>query len=92
MRNKSGEIPKYTNLAKICGGSSGRAVGYQVRSPSFESQFGLYLYIIAPVCPPSPKWVARSSESKGGEESNGKLPHDAVYQEQSGPYFWFSGV
>ncbi|GFO26688.1 hypothetical protein PoB_005319300 [Plakobranchus ocellatus] len=28
-------------------------------------------------------------ESKGGEESNGKLPHDAVCQEQSEPYFRF---
>ncbi|GFO25494.1 protocadherin-15 [Plakobranchus ocellatus] len=27
-------------------------------------------------------------ESKGGEESDGKLPHNAVCQEQSGPYSW----
>ncbi|GFO45427.1 hypothetical protein PoB_007193200 [Plakobranchus ocellatus] len=43
----------------------------------------------APLCPSSTKWVARSGESKGGEESNGKLPHNAVCQEQSGPYSWF---
>ncbi|GFN97326.1 hypothetical protein PoB_002383200 [Plakobranchus ocellatus] len=47
---------------------------------------------MAPLCPPSTTWVARSlgpGESKGGEESNGKLPHKAVCQEQSGPYPWF---
>ncbi|GFO27469.1 hypothetical protein PoB_005397400 [Plakobranchus ocellatus] len=33
--------------------------------------------------------LLRSGESKGGEESNGKLPQNAVCQEQSGPYSWF---
>ncbi|GFN83699.1 tho complex subunit 6 homolog [Plakobranchus ocellatus] len=33
--------------------------------------------------------LLRPGESKGGEESNGKLPHNAVCQEQSGPYSWF---
>ncbi|GFO50693.1 hypothetical protein PoB_007719800 [Plakobranchus ocellatus] len=28
----------------------------------------------------------------GGEESNGKLPHNAVCQEQPGPYSWFPDV
>ncbi|GFO02678.1 hypothetical protein PoB_002918300 [Plakobranchus ocellatus] len=32
-------------------------------------------------------WVFKG---KGGEESNGKLPHNAVGQKQSGPYSWFS--
>ncbi|GFO18060.1 hypothetical protein PoB_004456500 [Plakobranchus ocellatus] len=31
----------------------------------------------------------RPGESKGGEESNGKLPHNAACQEQSGTYCWF---
>ncbi|GFN76365.1 hypothetical protein PoB_000287100 [Plakobranchus ocellatus] len=53
------------------GGSSGRAVGYQISGPGFESQSG---------------------ENKGGEESNGKLPHNAVCQEQSGPYSWLPDV
>ncbi|GFN78948.1 hypothetical protein PoB_000545400 [Plakobranchus ocellatus] len=42
------------------GGSSGRAVGYQVRGPGFESQYEPNQFIIAPLCPPSTKWVARS--------------------------------
>ncbi|GFO39001.1 hypothetical protein PoB_006550600 [Plakobranchus ocellatus] len=54
---------------------------------------GLSQFSIAPLCPPSIKWVAwslkRSGESEGGEESNGKLPHNAVCQEQSGRYSWF---
>ncbi|GFO39422.1 hypothetical protein PoB_006592700 [Plakobranchus ocellatus] len=33
--------------------------------------------------------LIRPGESKGGKESNGKLPHNAVCQEQSGPYSWF---
>ncbi|GFN76966.1 hypothetical protein PoB_000347200 [Plakobranchus ocellatus] len=33
--------------------------------------------------------LLRSGESKGGEENNGKLPHNAVCQEQSEPYSWF---
>ncbi|GFO18265.1 hypothetical protein PoB_004477000 [Plakobranchus ocellatus] len=32
--------------------------------------------------------LLRPGESKGGEESNGKLPHNAVCQEQSGPFSW----
>ncbi|GFN85185.1 hypothetical protein PoB_001169100 [Plakobranchus ocellatus] len=57
------------------GGSSGRAVGYHPRGPGFDSQSRLSQIFIAPLYPPSTKWVARSlkSESKGGEESNGKL-------------------
>ncbi|GFO03842.1 odorant/gustatory chemosensory receptor-like 122 [Plakobranchus ocellatus] len=33
--------------------------------------------------------LLRPGESKGGEKSNGKLPHYVVCQEQSGPYSWF---
>ncbi|GFN94351.1 hypothetical protein PoB_002085700 [Plakobranchus ocellatus] len=36
-------------------GSSGRAVGYQVRGPEFESQSGPNQFIIAPPCLPSTK-------------------------------------
>ncbi|GFN95281.1 hypothetical protein PoB_002178700 [Plakobranchus ocellatus] len=32
--------------------------------------------------------LLRPGERKGGEESNGKLPHNTVCQEQSGPYSW----
>ncbi|GFO48107.1 hypothetical protein PoB_007461200 [Plakobranchus ocellatus] len=39
-------------------GSSGRAVGYQVKGPRFESQPGPSQFFIAPS--PSTKWVARS--------------------------------
>ncbi|GFN83444.1 hypothetical protein PoB_000995000 [Plakobranchus ocellatus] len=42
------------------GGSSGRAVGYQVRDPEFESQSGPSQFIIAPPCLPSTKWEAKS--------------------------------
>ncbi|GFO03732.1 hypothetical protein PoB_003023700 [Plakobranchus ocellatus] len=33
--------------------------------------------------------LLRPGESKGDEESSGKLPHIAISQEQSGPYSWF---
>ncbi|GFO43299.1 hypothetical protein PoB_006980400 [Plakobranchus ocellatus] len=42
------------------GGSSGRAVGYYPRGPGFDSQSGPSQIFIAPLCPPSTKWVARS--------------------------------
>ncbi|GFO00062.1 hypothetical protein PoB_002656700 [Plakobranchus ocellatus] len=42
------------------GGSSGRSVGYQVGGPRFESLSGTSQFLIAPLCPPSTKWVARS--------------------------------
>ncbi|GFO39726.1 hypothetical protein PoB_006623100 [Plakobranchus ocellatus] len=64
------------------GGPSGGADGYNVRGPSFESQSGL----IAPCCPPSTNGLLgllKLSDSKGGEESSGKLPQNAVCQEQS---------
>ncbi|GFO27721.1 hypothetical protein PoB_005422600 [Plakobranchus ocellatus] len=47
-------------------------------------------------CPPSTKngllGLLRPGQRKGGEESNGKLPHTAVCQEQSGPCSWFPKV
>ncbi|GFN82545.1 hypothetical protein PoB_000905100 [Plakobranchus ocellatus] len=46
------------------GGSSGRAIGYQVRSPKFESQSGPNQLIIAPPRPPSTTWIARSLKSR----------------------------
>ncbi|GFO38964.1 fibropellin-1 [Plakobranchus ocellatus] len=62
------------------GGSSGTAVGYQIRGPGLESVSGPNQFFFAPLCPPSTKWVARSltRRSNGGEESNNKLPHNAV--------------
>ncbi|GFO46721.1 hypothetical protein PoB_007322600 [Plakobranchus ocellatus] len=33
--------------------------------------------------------LLRPGESKGGEESSGKLPRNAVCQNQSRSYFWF---
>ncbi|GFN91753.1 hypothetical protein PoB_001825900 [Plakobranchus ocellatus] len=42
------------------GSSSGREVGYQEGGPGFESQSGPSQFSIAPLCPPSTKWVARS--------------------------------
>ncbi|GFN91687.1 hypothetical protein PoB_001819300 [Plakobranchus ocellatus] len=51
---------KYISLKILSGGSCNRAVGYQVRGPRFESQFGQSQFFIAFVCPPSTKWVARS--------------------------------
>ncbi|GFN86643.1 hypothetical protein PoB_001314900 [Plakobranchus ocellatus] len=73
-------------------GSSGRAAGYQERGPRLELPSRPSEFFIAILSPPSTKWVARSlspGESKGGEESNGKLPHNAVCQEQSELYSWF---
>ncbi|GFO10975.1 hypothetical protein PoB_003748000 [Plakobranchus ocellatus] len=43
-------------LTQTHGGSVGRAVGDQVRGPSFESQSGPSQLFIAPLCPPSTKW------------------------------------
>ncbi|GFO02554.1 hypothetical protein PoB_002905900 [Plakobranchus ocellatus] len=54
------------------GASSGRAVSYHVRGPRFEFQSGSSKFLIAPLWPPSIKWVARSlktRQGKGGEES-----------------------
>ncbi|GFN88044.1 hypothetical protein PoB_001455000 [Plakobranchus ocellatus] len=67
------------------GSLSGRAVGYQVRGPGFKSQSGPNQFIIAPPCPPSTKWETRSLKlrsggSKGGEESNGKLPDSPMLE------------
>ncbi|GFO35083.1 hypothetical protein PoB_006158800 [Plakobranchus ocellatus] len=70
------------------GGSSDKAVGYQVGGLRFESQSEPSQFSIALLCPPSTKRVARG-ESKGGEENNGKLTHNAVCQAQSGPNSWF---
>ncbi|GFO15787.1 hypothetical protein PoB_004229200 [Plakobranchus ocellatus] len=39
------------------GGSSGKAVGYYVRGLSFESLFPPRQFFIAPLCPPSTKWL-----------------------------------
>ncbi|GFO44555.1 hypothetical protein PoB_007106000 [Plakobranchus ocellatus] len=64
------------------GGSSGRAVEH-VRGPRLESQSGPSQLFIAPLCPPTTKWVAIGT--KRGEESTG----NAVSQEQSGSYSWF---
>ncbi|GFN95776.1 hypothetical protein PoB_002228200 [Plakobranchus ocellatus] len=47
-------------IVPIIGGSSGRAVGYYPRGPGFDSQSGPSEIFIAPLCPPSTKWVARS--------------------------------
>ncbi|GFO24475.1 hypothetical protein PoB_005098000 [Plakobranchus ocellatus] len=64
----------------VSGGSSGGAVGYQVRGPRFEtSQFFI-----------PPLGLLKLGENKGGEESNGKVPLNALCQKQSGPYSWFS--
>ncbi|GFN79989.1 hypothetical protein PoB_000649500 [Plakobranchus ocellatus] len=38
---------------------------------------------------PALNGLSRPGESKGGKESIGKLPYNAVCQEQSGPYSWF---
>ncbi|GFN80823.1 hypothetical protein PoB_000732900 [Plakobranchus ocellatus] len=42
------------------GSSSGRAAGYQVRGPRFESQSGPSHFFFVLLCPPSTKWVDRS--------------------------------
>ncbi|GFO38351.1 hypothetical protein PoB_006485600 [Plakobranchus ocellatus] len=68
-------------------GSSGRAVGYQSESEVRIPVMAKSIFHCS-LCPRSTKWVARflrPGESKGGEESNGKLSHNAVCQEQSVP-------
>ncbi|GFN84533.1 hypothetical protein PoB_001103900 [Plakobranchus ocellatus] len=52
--------------AEGSGGSSDsdRAVGYQVRGLGFESQSGQNQISIAPPCPTSTKWVARSLKTR----------------------------
>ncbi|GFO27784.1 F-box/WD repeat-containing protein 1a [Plakobranchus ocellatus] len=47
----------HTQAFKRSGGSSGRAVGYYPRGPGFDSQSGPSQIFIAPLCPPSTKWV-----------------------------------
>ncbi|GFN95174.1 hypothetical protein PoB_002168000 [Plakobranchus ocellatus] len=53
-------LGEYKQLGRRSGGSSGRAVGYYPRGPGFDSQSGPSQIFIAPLCPPSTKWVARS--------------------------------
>ncbi|GFO21591.1 hypothetical protein PoB_004809600 [Plakobranchus ocellatus] len=64
------------------GGSSCTAVGYRVRVPGSYPSSDQKNVFSAPASPLSTKWVARVSKDpgkrKGGEESNGKLPHNAV--------------
>ncbi|GFO31603.1 hypothetical protein PoB_005810800 [Plakobranchus ocellatus] len=50
----------FTNFSPISGGSSGRVVGYHPKGPGFDSQSGPSQIFIAPLCPPSTKWVASS--------------------------------
>ncbi|GFO28378.1 hypothetical protein PoB_005488300 [Plakobranchus ocellatus] len=75
------------------GGLSGRAVGYQSKvrgsNPS-PGQVNFSLLLCVHPALSGLLGLLRPCESKGGEESNGKLPHNAVCQEQSGPYSWFS--
>ncbi|GFO47710.1 hypothetical protein PoB_007421500 [Plakobranchus ocellatus] len=45
--------------------SSGRAVGYQVRDPGFESRpRPSQFFKSAPLCPPSTKWIASSLKTR----------------------------
>ncbi|GFO05186.1 hypothetical protein PoB_003169100, partial [Plakobranchus ocellatus] len=55
-------------------GSSGGAVGYQVRGPSFESQSGPSQFFIASLCPPGTKLVARSLTVKKPYTKNNQDP------------------
>ncbi|GFN93873.1 hypothetical protein PoB_002037900 [Plakobranchus ocellatus] len=77
----------------VCGsgGLSGRVVGYQIGGPRFESQSGPSQFFIVHICVyPALNGkldLLRYGESKGGEKSNGKLPHNAACQEQSGLYY-----
>ena len=42
-----------------------------------------------PLCPSSKLNLFRPGESKGDEESHGKLPHNDVCQDKSGSHSWF---
>ncbi|GFN99796.1 hypothetical protein PoB_002630200 [Plakobranchus ocellatus] len=53
-------------------GSSGKAVGYKVRGPGFESQSRPNQFIIAPPCPPSTKWVGWSLKTQRKIRRRGK--------------------
>ncbi|GFO18392.1 hypothetical protein PoB_004489700 [Plakobranchus ocellatus] len=53
--------------------SPGRAVGYQVRGPGFESQSRRSDSHCSSMS--TQLGLLRPGKSKGGEESNGKLPH-----------------
>ncbi|GFO11684.1 hypothetical protein PoB_003818900 [Plakobranchus ocellatus] len=46
------------------------AVGYHPRGPGFDSQSGPSQIFIAPLCPPSTKWVARSLKTRQKSDSN----------------------
>ncbi|GFO11686.1 hypothetical protein PoB_003819100 [Plakobranchus ocellatus] len=70
---------------------SGRAVAIksEVRG-SYPSPSQINLSLLLRVHPALNGYLGllRPGESKGGEESNGKLPHNAVCQEQPEPYSW----
>ncbi|GFN95807.1 Zinc finger protein [Plakobranchus ocellatus] len=57
-RVHTGEKPYACDVGS--GGSSGRALGYHPKDMGFDSQSGPSQIFIAPLCPPSTKWVARS--------------------------------
>ncbi|GFN79714.1 hypothetical protein PoB_000622000 [Plakobranchus ocellatus] len=66
-------------VGKGNGGSSGRAVAYQVGDPRFESQSRPSKFFIAPCVYPARNGLLIPSDSKRGEESNGKLPYIMPY-------------
>ena len=70
------------------GGQVSRALDYQSRGLKFESQSTPKSFS-APCVNPALNvklGLFRLGENKGVEESNGKVPHNAVCQEQSGSY------
>ncbi|GFO40865.1 hypothetical protein PoB_006737000 [Plakobranchus ocellatus] len=58
--------------ARGSSGSSGKADGYQVRGPRFESQYGHNQSSIALLCPPNTRWVAWSLKSRLKKRSSKK--------------------
>ncbi|GFN91248.1 hypothetical protein PoB_001775400 [Plakobranchus ocellatus] len=72
------------------GSSSGKAVGYHPRRPRFDSQSGPnQIFIAAPLCLPSTKWVARSLRTRRNDQCPDEL---AEFQEKFGHFQAVSSV
>ncbi|GFO19970.1 hypothetical protein PoB_004647500 [Plakobranchus ocellatus] len=68
----------------MSGGSCVRAVGCEVRGPRFESQSGPSQIFIAPLCPPSTNWVARSLKTRRNPQQGDLRLSDSPYGQGAG--------
>ncbi|GFO43888.1 hypothetical protein PoB_007039300 [Plakobranchus ocellatus] len=77
------------------GGSSGRAIGYQISGRGFESQSGPCQFVIAPLCPFNIKWVARCLKThklKAAKKAMANYLLMSYAKNNQDPNSWFPDV